>query len=201
MSIQYQDLSKFELPRGFRSRPAWFVQLWWLVQSTLFACSPQFMYGWRRFLLRMFGAAIGTGVLIRPSAKVTYPWKVKIGDWSWIGDEVVLYSLGPVNIGNHVVVSQRSYLCAASHDPAKEAFDIFESAVNVHDQAWLAADVFVGPGRTIGRGAVVGARSSVFRDLPEGMVCLGNPAVPVRSRLARKAIIEKQEECASSYIA
>ena len=94
-----QDLRGFRLPPGFRGRAAWFVQLWWLVQGTAFRWSPQVCYGWRRWLLRLFGASVGQGVLVRSTASITYPWKVSIGDWSWIGDEVVLYSLGAITIG------------------------------------------------------------------------------------------------------
>src|SRR4051812_46747933 len=116
MSKKCQDLSEFRLPEHFRGRPAWLVQLWWLVQSTLFGLSPQFMYGWRRFLLRLFGARIGDKVLVRPTARITYPWKVSIGNHSWIGDEAILYSLGEIEIGANVVISQRSYICTGSHD-------------------------------------------------------------------------------------
>jgi len=159
------------------------VQLWWFVQGTLFAMSPQFMYGWRRNLLRLFGAKIGKNVLIRPSARVTYPWKVTIGDHTWIGDNAVLYSLGAIHLGKDVVISQESYLCAATHDYKSVAFDIVDTPITIEDQAWIAADVFVGPGVRIGRGCLVGARSSVFEEMPEGMICIGTPAKPTRPRV------------------
>ena len=180
----YQRLDKFKLPKDFRGRSAAVVQLWWLVQTTLFSLSPQFMYGWRRLLLRLFGAKIGKNVLIRPTACITYPWKIRIGDRSWIGDHVVLYSLGEIEIGNDVVISQKSYLCAATHDYTKPSFDIVAKKITVHDQAWIATDVFVAPGVTIGCGTVIGARSSVFTDLPEGMICMGTPAKPIRPRIS-----------------
>jgi putative colanic acid biosynthesis acetyltransferase WcaF len=180
----FQDLAQFRLPPGFRGRPAWYVQLWWVVQGSLFAGSPQFMYGWRRLLVRLFGMKVGRRVLLRPSVKITYPWKVSIGDYSWVGDDVVLYSLGEIEIGSHAVISQRSYVCAAGHDYCRPGFNIFDSKITVGDQAWVAADVFVGPGVAIGRGAVVGARSSVFGDLPEGMLCMGSPARAVSPRKA-----------------
>lgn len=158
------------------------VQVWWLVQATLFACSPQFMYGWRRWLLTLFGAKVGAAVLIRPSAKITYPWKVKIGSNSWVGDDVVLYSLGEIEIGENAVISQRSYLCAGSHDYTQSDFPIYAKRICIGNQAWLATDVFVSPGVSIGDGVVVGARSSVFHDLPQNMVCVGSPAKPIKSR-------------------
>ena len=177
-----QDLALFRLPEGFRGRPSWFVQLWWLVQSTIFGLSPQFMYGLRRFLLRLFGAKIGKNALIRPSARVTYPWKVSIGDRAWIGDNAVLYSLGEIIIGDDSVISQRCYICAGGHDYSKPGFDIFAKKIEIGREVWIAADVFVAPGVRIGDGAVIGARSNVFASLPSHMVCYGSPAKPVKKR-------------------
>jgi putative colanic acid biosynthesis acetyltransferase WcaF len=178
-----QNLKRFTLPKNFRGRSALIVQLWWLVQATLFRGSPQALYAFRRGLLRMFGAKIGEGAIIRPSATFTYPWKVSLGDHSWIGDDVVVYSLGDITIGNNVVVSQKSYLCAATHDYRSPNFDIYAKPIVIEDEAWLAADVFVAPGVTIGKGAVVGSRSSVFGNLPPMMVCTGSPARALRPRL------------------
>jgi len=180
--IQYQDLSRFRMPSGFRGHSAIYVQCWWLVQWFLFRPSPQAFYGFRRFLLHLFGAQVGKQVLVRQTAWITYPWKVSIGDYSWIGDEVVLYSLGHIVIGSHTVISQRSYLCAGTHDYTQPTFDISAPQIHIADQVWVAADVFIGPGVSIGEGAVVGARSSVFQDLPAGMFCLGNPAKAIRPR-------------------
>lgn len=178
-----QILEKFTLPRNFRGKNAITVQLWWLVQSTLFSWSPQIMYGWRRWLLRIFGAEIGKQVIIRPSARITYPWKVKIGDYSWIGDDVNLYSLGEIKIGSNSVISQKSYLCSAAHNYKKIDFPIYSMPIIIGDQVWLATDVFVAPGITIAEGTVVGARSSVLHDLPPMMVCYGNPAKPIKKRI------------------
>lgn len=174
--MQAQNLSKFKLPKNFRGKNAFTVQLWWIVQGVFFKNSPQFMYGFRNFLLKLFGAKIGKSVIIRPTAKITYPWKVSIGDYSWIGDEVTLYSLGDIEIGSHTVISQKSYICAASHDFLKLDFPIFSKKVTIGNQCWLATDVFVAPGVTIGEGAVVGSRSSVYQDLPSNTICIGTPA-------------------------
>jgi putative colanic acid biosynthesis acetyltransferase WcaF len=180
--MNVQDLSSFELPPGFRGRHPAIVQLWWMVQATVFRWSPQFMYGWRRWLLRTFGATIGKAVLIRPSVTITYPWKVSIGDHCWIGDDATLYSLGEIVIGQNSVVSQKSYLCTGSHNFLVPSFDIFAKNIVIGPMVWIATDVFVAPGVSIGEGAVVGARSSVFKDLPANTVCIGNPAVPIRKR-------------------
>jgi putative colanic acid biosynthesis acetyltransferase WcaF len=178
-----QDLSTFQLPPNFRGKSALTVQLWWLVQSTLFRLSPQFMYGWRRWLLRIFGAKLGQGVLVRSTAQITYPWKLIIGDHSWIGAEVMLYNLGEIAIGSNVSISHRSCLCTGSHGYQDKTFPITVSPITIEDEVWLANDVFIAPGVRIGTGAVIGTRSTVFRDMPAMMVCYGNPAKPIKPRL------------------
>ncbi|KQS30700.1 putative colanic acid biosynthesis acetyltransferase [Dyadobacter sp. Leaf189] len=177
-----QLLETFRLPPDFRGRPGWYVQLWWIVQALLFRTSPQFMYGWRRFLMRCFGAKVGKNVIIRPSVQTQFPWKVSIGDHSWIGDDVRLYSLGHITIGDNVVISQKSYLCTGSHDYTDESFPIFAQEIKIEPGCWLATDVYVGPGVTIGAGTVIGARSSVFRSLPAKKICVGSPAKAIRDR-------------------
>ena len=185
--MQFQNLKDFKLPREFRGRSSWYVQTWWLVQMLFFKPSPQFMYGWRRFLLRCFGAQIGKKVMIRPTAHIQFPWKLKIDEYSWIGDEVVLYNLGDITIGSHTVVSQRSYLCAGSHHHLNPDFSIYTKPIIIKNQCWLAADVFVAPGITIGEGTVVGSRSSVFKTLPAGKICFGSPAIVIKDRAAEDA--------------
>lgn len=182
-----QDLAKFSVPPDFRGRSAVMVQVWWFVQSTLFRWSPQFAYPFRRWLLRCFGAQVGTGAVIRPTAQITYPWKVTVGEHAWIGDYVVLYSLGQIDIGHNAVVSQNSYLCAGDHDYTQRNFPIRGRNIVVEAEAWVAADVFVAPGVRIGRGAVIGARSSVFSDMPPAMVCFGYPCRPVKKRPVKGA--------------
>lgn len=179
----FQDLKKFKLPDNFRGKNPVIVQIWWVIQSVFVAPSPQFMYGWRRFILRCFGAKIGKNVILRPSIKVTYPWHLEIGDDSWIGDNVVLYNLGKIIIGKNTVVSQNTYICTGTHNFNKVSFDIERKPVIIEDQVWLANDVYVAPGVTILKGAVVGTRSSVFNDLPGGTVYFGSPAKPQKPRV------------------
>jgi putative colanic acid biosynthesis acetyltransferase WcaF len=180
--MKHQQLKDFTLPENFRGKPGWYVQLWWIVEGTLFRLSPQFMYSWRAFLLRCFGAKVGKNVIIRPTVRTQFPWKVNIGDFSWIGDDVVLYSLGEIIIGSNVVVSQKSYLCTGSHDYQDINFLIFAKSIIIEDECWIATDVYIGPGVIIGKGTVVGARSSVFQSLPGNKICLGSPARIVKDR-------------------
>jgi putative colanic acid biosynthesis acetyltransferase WcaF len=177
MTGRYQDLARFKVPTGFRGRSALVVLLWQLVQTTLFACSPQPAYGWRRLLLRLFGAKVGTGVIVRQTARITYPWKVVFGDYCQVGDHAEIYSLGPIAIGRNAVVSQRSYLCAGTHDHHDLAFPLMAGSIVVEDEAWIATDCFIAPGVRVGLGAVVAARSTVLADVPGAVVVAGNPAM------------------------
>jgi putative colanic acid biosynthesis acetyltransferase WcaF len=178
----YQDLSIFKMPSNFRGRSKFIVQLWWIVQATIFKYSPQILYGWRRFLLRLFGANIGKNVAIRSSVEITYPWKVTIGDNSWIGHECTLYSLGDITIGRNVAIAHKVYLNTGGHDYTKVTFDIFSTAVTIEDECWITNDVYIAPGVTIGKGSVVGARSSVLKDIPSGKICFGSPAKVIKDR-------------------
>jgi putative colanic acid biosynthesis acetyltransferase WcaF len=187
-----QNLGAFRLLAGARGKPGWIVQLWWVVQSVLFRPSPQFLFGWRRFLLKAFGAQIGARVLIRPSVRITYPWKLRIGDDVWIGDGVELYTLDFITLGSNVVVSQRSYLCTGTHDYQAPAFDQITAPIVIESEVWIAADVFIGPGVTVGQGAVAGVRSLVLRDIPKMMIAMGQPAKVVRPRLSPKSNVRTQ---------
>lgn len=183
MANTYQDLSLFIVPQTFRSKSKITVQLWWIVQGTIFSWSPQIFYGWRRFLLRLFGASIGKKVLIRSTAKITYPWNVSIGDYSWVGDDCVLYSLGKITIGAHVAVAHKVYFNTGGHNYQKITFDISSKDLIIEDECWITNDVYLAPGITIGKGAVIGARSTVLKDVPSGKVVVGSPAKIIKDRI------------------
>jgi putative colanic acid biosynthesis acetyltransferase WcaF len=180
------DLRQYNPSWYDRGRPGWLVLLWWLVQAIAFPLTPHTFNGFRRWLLRLFGAKIGTGVIIRPTARFTYPWKVEIGDYSWIGDDVVFYSLEQIRLGCHCVVSQRSYLCTGSHDIQDPTFELMTSAITIGNGVWIATDCFIGPGVQIGANAVIGARSSVFSNIPAQQVGWGTPARPRYQRQMRQ---------------
>jgi putative colanic acid biosynthesis acetyltransferase WcaF len=175
-SNKIQDLCHFRPPDGYRGRPSWFVQLWWLFDALFVRPTPQVFYAWRRFALRLFGAKVGSKVLIRPGVQVTFPWKISIGDYCWIGDNATLYSVDEITIGEHSVVSQDVYLCAATHDHCDISFPVVASPIIVGPECWIAARAFVGPGVQIGRGAVVGACSLLLADVQPETIVAGVPA-------------------------
>ena len=119
VNLRQYDQSWFD-----RGRASWYILLWWFVQAIAFPLTPHPCNNWRCNLLRLFGAKVGKDILIRPTARFTYPWKISIGDYSWIGDDVVLYSLDEIYIGEHYVISQKSYLCTGSHNISDRAFGL-----------------------------------------------------------------------------
>jgi putative colanic acid biosynthesis acetyltransferase WcaF len=153
-----------------------------LVQAIAFPLTPHSFHAARITLLRLFGAQIGQDVIIRPTARFTYPWKVTIGSYSWIGDDVVLYSLDQITIGQHCVISQKSYLCTGSHDIQDPTFNLKTAPISIGNGVWIAADCFVAPGVAIGSNAVIGVRSKVLRDMPAQQVCWGDPCRPQYER-------------------
>ena len=156
--------------------------LWAMVQGTLFRCSFHTWYGWRRFLLRQFGAKLHDSVQVRRTVKVECPWNLSMGRNSSLGDSVIAYCLGPVTIGDRVSVSQYAHLCAGSHDYTKPNMPLLRPPITIGNDVWIAADAFVGPGVTVGEGAILGARAVALKSLKPWTIYLGNPAQSVRPR-------------------
>lgn len=153
--------------------------LWGLVWP-LFRLSPRPLWGWRRMLLRLFGAQIGPGAHIYPSVRITMPWNLEIDSFAGIGDHAILYALGPIRIGARSTVSQYAHLCAGSHDIASAERVLIKPSISVEADVWIATDAFIGPGVNIGRHAVIGARSVVRRDVASAHVVIGNPAQTIK---------------------
>ena len=177
-----QDSSHYPSPHPLSNRLA--RVLWVVIWSCLFRPSPRILHGWRRFLLRLFGAKIGTGVHPYPSAKIWAPWNLEMADHSCLGDKTDCYCVDKIYIGPHSTVSQYSFLCTASHDYQDPLFPLITAPITIGARVWIAADVFVGLGVVIGDGAVVGARSSVFKSIEPWTVVAGNPAEALKKREA-----------------
>ncbi|GJM18920.1 MAG: putative colanic acid biosynthesis acetyltransferase WcaF [Phycisphaeraceae bacterium] len=161
--------------------------LWNLTQATLFRWSPSPFHGWRVMLLKLFGADVASNARPYPGAKVWAPWNLTLGEYATLGDDVNVYCVGRISIGKRTTISQYTYLCGATHDFEHPNFPLTPFDITIGEHAWVAADVFVAPGVTIGDGTVVGARSSVFRDLGSWKVCAGSPAKEIRDRVMRDA--------------
>jgi putative colanic acid biosynthesis acetyltransferase WcaF len=155
---------------------------WAIVWGTLFRWSPRILFGWRRFLLRCFGASIGKNARISPSVSIWAPWNLVVGDEAAIAHHVDCYCVDRLTIGNHATVSQYAFVCTASHDISDPHMRLITAPVVIEDQAWVCAGVFVGMGRRIGVGSVAGAMSVVTKDVGEWQIVAGNPAKVIGQR-------------------
>jgi putative colanic acid biosynthesis acetyltransferase WcaF len=165
-----------------RGRPSWFEACWYLTKCVFFLTAWPLPSGAKRGLLRLFGARIGRGVVIRPRVNIHLPWKLDVGDHTWIGEEVFILNLERVSIGAHCCISQRAFLCTGNHDYSKPEMPYRNRPISIEDGAWVGAQAFVGPGVTICAEAVITAGSVVIKDQPARMVCSGNPCSAVRPR-------------------
>ena len=172
-----QPYSRWELLR----------RILWMLCQPLFRFSPRPCFGWRRWLLRRFGARVGQHVNMYGSSVIYMPWNLTIGDWSSLGEHAFIYNLGPVTIGSRATISGRAHLCAGTHDHTDPSMPLMKPPIIIKDQAWICADAFVGPGVTVGQGAVVAARAVVVKDIEPWSIVAGNPARRIKQRELKKA--------------
>ena len=158
--------------------------LWALVQATLFRWSPRPLHGFRARLLRLFGADIAapSQVVIFPTAKVTFPCRLVLAPRAMGVPHGMLYNLALVTLRRGANLSQNCHLCAGTHDFLRWDMPLITRPIVIGENAWLGADVFVGPGVTVGDLCVVGARSVVMHDLPPRKICVGQPCRPIKDR-------------------
>ena len=156
--------------------------IWKLVWVLLYRPTPRSFHKWRCFLLRLFGAKIGVGVHPYPSAAIWAPWNLIMADNSCLSEYVDCYNVDQISIGKNYTVSQYSFLCTASHDYTKVGMPLITGPITIADDVWIMADVFISPGLKIGEGSIVGARSSVFTNIPPWVIFKGNPAIQCRIR-------------------
>lgn len=158
------------------------ARILWAFASPLFRFSPRILWGWRRTMLRLFGAKVGANVHVYPSVRVTIPWNLEIGEQAAVGDRAILYALGPIRIGARATVSQYAHLCAGTHDWRDPAMPLVKTPLVIGEDAWVAADAFVGPGVHVGEGAIVGARAVTMKDVGARTIVGGNPAQKIGER-------------------
>jgi len=167
------------LDRG-RSR---LTELCWYLTKCVFFLSP---LPWpqviKHSLLKLFGAKVGKGVVLKPRVNIHLPWKLSIGDYAWIGEEAFILNFEPIHIGAHACISQRVFLCGGNHDFSQPDFRYRNGPITVKDGAWIGAQSFISPNSTIGVDTVVSACSQVSGDLPEGQICGGVPCKVIKPR-------------------
>lgn len=170
------DGAAFSLANKFE-RVLW--QACWLL---LARWTPPPLFGWRSLVLRAFGAKIGRGARIYSSVRIWLPRHLAVGSGAIIGRGVELYNQGTITIGPRAVISQRAHICASTHDASDPDFRLVVRPTVIREACWVAAEAFVGPGVTMGEGAVLAARGALFDDAEAMTIYRGNPAVAVKQR-------------------
>lgn len=156
--------------------------IWHVANILVFRYTPRPLHGWRRFILRLFGAKIGKGSHVYPKAIIWAPWNLEIGETVGIGDYVIIYSQDKIKIGNRSTISQYSHICTGSHNYKSSNFELITAPIIIGADCWIAASTFVHPGVKIGDGVIVGACSVVTRNLEGWKVYSGNPCKYLKER-------------------
>jgi putative colanic acid biosynthesis acetyltransferase WcaF len=177
------DLSRPDNSAFHKGRPLWFRALWHFIGYPLLRSSLVPASKVKCLVLRLFGAKIGRGVLIKPGVRVKFPWYLEVGDHCWIGEDVWIDNLAPVTVGSHVCISQAAYLCTGNHDWSTHNMKLFSRPITLGDGCWVGARATVCPGVTVGEGAVVAVGSITAKDVPPYQIWAGNPATYSRQRI------------------
>lgn len=187
------DLSLYRNPpdldkgRSFVVRSLWFLINAWFLQNPANPSSAL-----KKFLLRLFGAKIGKGVLLKPSINVKSPWFLEIGDYTFIGERVWLDSLAPVHIGSNVCISQDCYICCGNHDWTDPAFGKTVTPITIEDGAWIATRATLLPGAHVASHAVIASGAVLAHPTEPFMIYAGNPAKAVKKRILRSTSVNQR---------
>ena len=177
------DLSRFDKFAYSHGRSKWMYRLWHLVNYLFFQQAWVGSSRLRVYLLRLFGAKIGKGVVMnKPRINIKYPWLLEIGDHTWIGENSWIYNMAIVKIGAHVNISQGVLLLTGNHNYRSSKFEVFTKPIVVEDGVFLGANATVCPGVTCYRESVLSVGSTATKNLEAKKVYQGNPAVVVKQR-------------------
>lgn len=168
-------------------KPLLWQLAWFFVGLPLLRCSILPSSALRVWLLKVFGAKVGCGVVIKPGVRVKYPWRLAIGNDCWLGEDCWIDNLAQVELGNDVCVSQGAYLCTGNHDWTDPAFGLVARSITLRDGSWVGAKALITPGRTLSEGAIAAAGSVVTSDIPDFEIHAGNPAAFVHCRRMKDA--------------
>lgn len=159
---------------------------WACIYWSLFRLSPNIYFdGWRIFLLKCFGANIGRNCKIKSSVKIWAPWNLICSDFVAIDSNVQIYNVDKIIIDTKVAISQRSFLCTASHNIYSKDNELITAPIHLKSFSWIASESFIGMGVTIGEGAVVGARAAVFKNVAPWTIVGGNPSKFIKERILK----------------
>lgn len=177
------DLSKFDANEGLeRGKPLLVEILWYFFKILFFLTALPWPSGIKVKILELFGAKIGDNVVIKPRVNIHFPWKLHIGDNSWLGEEVFILNFENISIGSNCCISQRAFLCGGNHDYKDLAFKFRNGPITIEDGVWVGASSFIAPNINIAEEAVITAGSIVYENMPSSKICSGNPCKPIKER-------------------
>ncbi|WP_295127638.1 WcaF family extracellular polysaccharide biosynthesis acetyltransferase [uncultured Chitinophaga sp.] len=178
------DLSAFNTG-SYKAGPKWKVLSWYFVNYFIFYSALPWPYGVKSFLLRLFGAKVGKGLVIKTKVRIKNPWRLNIGDHCWIGESVWIDNLEDVSIGSHVCISQEALLLTGNHDYTKADFPYRLGKIVLEDGVWIGAKSVVCPGITCRSHSILTVGSIASKDLEAWGIYAGNPAAFVRARIMK----------------
>ncbi len=175
--MRKQNLKNYRLPKDWtRGKKIFYEMLWQVFFKPIISSSfPGTI--WRKLILSLFGAKLGKSLRLSPGIKIKMPWRLSIGDYSWIGEDVWIDNLAMVSIGNNVCISQGAYLCTGNHDFKQENFNLKCESILVESESWIGSKVVIGPGNIIGRGSVVKMGSIITKNIPPQSIFSENKTV------------------------
>lgn len=178
------DLSNYQNSLNLKNQIARFI---WTIVWLLFARPLPRSLGnsWKLYLLRLFGAKVHGKAKVYSSVRIYMPWNLEMEAFSCLSPEVDCYNVTKIKLGAHATVSQKAFLCTASHDISQSHHPLITAPIIIEDQGWVGASTFIGMGVTIGQGAVVGACAAVFKDVEPWTVVGGNPAKFIKKRIIK----------------
>lgn len=182
----YTDLSAFNTG-SYSAGPRWKVLAWYFVNYYIFYSALPWPYGFKRWLLQLFGARVGKGLVIKTKVRIKNPWRLQIGQHCWIGESVWIDNLEDVTIGNNVCLSQGALLLTGNHDYTRRDFPYRLGKITLEDGVWIGAQSVVCPGVYCGTHSILTVNSVATRNLEPWQVYAGNPAAMVRKRTMQEA--------------
>ena len=175
--MRKQNLKDYKLPKNWTRGKNFFYEFIWQIFFKPIISSSLPGTIWRKYILILFGAKLGKSLRLSPGIKIKMPWRLSIGNYSWIGEDVWIDNLSMVNIGNNVCISQGAYLCTGNHDFKKENFNLTCKSITIESESWIGAKVVIGPGNIIGNGSVIKMGSIITQDVPPQSIFTDNKTI------------------------
>lgn len=179
------DLSKFNVG-GYKAGPKWKVISWFFLNYLIINSIIPWPYRFKSFLLRLYGAKVGIGVVIKTKVRIKNPWRLTIGNYCWIGEDVWIDNLENVEIGNNVCISQGAMLLTGNHDYTISSFPYRLAEIVIEDGVWIGAKSTVCPGVICRTHSILTVNSVASKEMEEMKIYSGNPALFVRCRFIKE---------------